>query len=232
MEREIRTCEQMGNNQEAVARLQELRARLESQYQAHDAIQAEVERLKLVSPIDGVVVSPYWRMDRDNKFRDVSSELLQWEGTPLLERNLNTTVEPGVTICSVGDPKKLEAIIVVDQSKKDDVVKGQKVKIMLTERPGELYYGEIKDNVDIERRAMNNVPYQLSTKGGGPIATETTDGGVERPQMESIRVRVELDNDDELMRVGMTAKVKIKAAPKTLLQRLTRLIGQVFNFKL
>ena len=50
--------------------------------------------------------------------------------------------------------------------------------------------------------------------------------------MESIRVRVELDNDDELMRVGMTAKVKIKAAPKTLLQRLTRLIGQVFNFKL
>ena len=79
---------------------------------------------------------------------------------------------------------------------------------------------------------MNNVPYQLSTKGGGPIATETTDGGVERPQMESIRVRVELDNDDELMRVGMTAKVKIKAAPKTLLQRLTRLIGQVFNFKL
>lgn len=50
--------------------------------------------------------------------------------------------------------------------------------------------------------------------------------------MESIRVRVDLDNEDEIMTVGMTAKVKIKAAPKTLLQRLVRLIGEVFNFKL
>ncbi len=231
-EKEIKTCEQLGANQEAVARLHEMQARLTGLNKAYDALQVDVSRLKLVSPIDGIVVSPYWRVDRNTKFHDASSELLQWDGTPLLERNLNMAVEPGVHICSVGDPKKLEAIIVVDQSKKDDVAKGQKVKIKLTERPSELYFGEIKDDVDIERRAMSSVPYQLSTKGGGPIATETGEGGEERPQMESIRVRVDLDNDDELMRVGMTAKVKIKAAPKTLLQRLIRLIGQVFNFKL
>lgn len=231
-ERDIQTCEQLGANQEAVARLQEMRARLVGLNKAKDAVQVDVDRLTLTAPIDGVVVSPYWRMDRDTKFRDASSELLPWDGTPLLKRNLNTTVEPGTHICSVGDPKKLEAIIVVDQSKKDDVAKGQSVKIKLNERPYELYYGEIVDDVDVERRAMTSVPYQLSVKGGGPIATETAEGGAERPQMESIRVRVDLDNEDELMRVGMTAKVKIKAAPKTLLERLIRLIGQVFNFKL
>ncbi len=231
-ERDIQTCEQLGANQEAVARLQEMRARLVGLNKAKDAVQVDVDRLTLTAPIDGVVVSPYWRMDRDNKFHDASSELLPWNGTPLLQRNLNTTVEPGTHVCSVGDPKKLEAIIVVDQSKKDDVAKGQTVKIKLNERPAELYYGEIVADVDVERRAMNSVPYQLSVKGGGPIATETGEGGTERPQMESIRVRVDLDNEDDLMRVGMTAKVKIKAAPKTLLQRLIRLVGQVFNFKL
>lgn len=231
-ERDIETCEQLGNNQEAVARLQEMRARLVGLNKALDAIQTDVDRLTLTAPIDGIVVSPYWRMDRENKFHDASSELLPWDGTPLLKRNLNTTLEAGAHICSIGDPKKLEAIVVVDQSKKDDVAKGQSVKIKLNERPSELYYGVIAADVDVERRAMSSVPYQLSVKGGGPIATETGEGGVERPQMESIRVRVDVDNDDELMRVGMTAKVKIKAAPKTLLQRLVRLIGQVFNFKL
>ena len=231
-QKEIDSCEQLGNRQEAVARLQEMRARLVGLNKAVDAVQVDVDRLKLTAPIDGVVVSPYWRMDRDNKFRGTSSELLPWDGTPLLERNIGADMEPGAHICSVGDPKKLEAIIVVDQSKKDDVAKGQRVKIKLTERPSEIYYGEIKEEMDVERRAMTSVPYQLSAKGGGPIATETAEGGLERPQMDSIRARVDLDNDDELMRVGMTAKVKIKAAPKTLLQRLLRLIGQVFNFKL
>ncbi|MBQ9874956.1 MAG: biotin/lipoyl-binding protein [Thermoguttaceae bacterium] len=230
--RDIRTCEQLGASQEAVARLTEMRARLDGLNKALDSARAEVEQLKLTAPIDGIVVSPYWRMDRDNKFRDASSELLPWDGTPLLERNIGTTLEPGAHICSVGDPKKLEAVIVVDQSKKDDVAMGQKVKIKLNERPAELYYGEIASNGDVERRSMTSVPYQLSTKGGGPIATETAEGGVERPQMDAIRVRVDLDNDDELMRVGMTAKVKIKAAPKTLLQRLVRLVSEVFNFKL
>lgn len=231
-QRDIQTCEQLGNNQEAVARMQEMEARLLGLIKARNAVQVDVDRLKLTAPIDGVVVSPYWRVDRDNKFHDASSELLPWDGTPLLERNLYTTVEPGVHVCSIGDPTKLEAIIVVNQAKKDDVAKGQKVKIKLTQRPAEIFYGEIKDDVDIERRAMASVPYQLSVKGGGPIATETAEGGEERPQMESIRVRVDLDNEDEIMTVGMTAKVKIKAAPKTLLQRLVRLIGEVFNFKL
>ena len=79
---------------------------------------------------------------------------------------------------------------------------------------------------------MSSVPYQLSAKGGGPVATETVEGGLERPQSGSYRVRVDIDNDDELMTVGMTAKCKIKADPQTCWQRLMRLCREVFNFKL
>ncbi|MDO5309253.1 MAG: biotin/lipoyl-binding protein [Planctomycetia bacterium] len=232
VEQDINTCRRLGNNQEAVARLQESMARYEGLRQAIVALQDERSRLTLVSPIDGIVTSPYWRVDRENKYQDASSDLPQWNGVPLLERNLNTTLEPGAHVCSIGDPRKLEAIIVVDQSKINFVQTGQKVKIKLTERPSETYIAEVRSAIDVEGHTMENIPFQLSAKGGGPVATETVEGGQERPQLGAYRVRVDLDNDDLLMRVGMTAKVKIKATPQTLLQRLMRLCREVFNFKL
>lgn len=232
-EREIQMCEQLGANQEAVARLQELRARLVGLRKAILELQAERTQLELRAPIDGVVVSPYWRVDRENKFEDMSSELRQWEGTPLSPRNLNVTLEPGTHVCSVGDPAKLEAIVVVDQSKIDFVEPGGLVKVKLTERPSETLICKVNAVDDVERQKMENAPFQLSVKGGGPIATETVEGGEERPQSASFRVRVDLDSTDEMeIKVGMTAKAKIKARPQTLLQRLIRLAREVFNFKL
>lgn len=232
-EREIQMCEQLGANQEAVARLQELRARLVGLRKAILELQAERTQLELRAPIDGVVVSPYWRVDRENKFEDMSSELRQWEGTPLSPRNLDVTLEPGTHVCSVGDPAKLEAIVVVDQSKIDFVEPGGLVKVKLIERPSETLICKVNAVDDVERQKMENAPFQLSVKGGGPIATETVEGGEERPQSASFRVRVDLDSTDELeIKVGMTAKAKIKARPQTLLQRLIRLAREVFNFKL
>lgn len=232
-EREIQMCEQLGANQEAVARLQELRARLVGLRKAILELQAERTQLELRAPIDGVVVSPYWRVDRENKFEDMSSELRQWEGTPLSPRNLDVTLEPGTHVCSVGDPAKLEAIVVVDQSKIDFVESGGLVKVKLTERPSETLICKVNAVDDVERQKMENAPFQLSVKGGGPIATETVEGGEERPQSASFRVRVDLDSTDEMeIKVGMTAKAKIKARPQTLLQRLIRLAREVFNFKL
>ncbi|MGN0910017.1 MAG: hypothetical protein ACI4NV_01205, partial [Thermoguttaceae bacterium] len=232
---EIDMCRQMGNDQDAVARLQESAARYQGLSRSIEAMQEERKRLTLTAPIDGIVVSPYWRVDREAQTQrpnDFSAALPVWDGTPLLEWNLNTTLEPGVHICSVGDPRKLEAIIVVDQSKINFIQPGQKVKIKLTERPSETLVAEVASHDDVEGTTMESVPYQLSVKGGGPVATETAEGGMERPQSGAYRVRVDLDNDDERMSVGMTAKCKIKATPQTLLQRLMRLCREVFNFKL
>ncbi len=230
--REIQMCEQLGNTQEAVARYGEARERYEGLRKAIEAMQEERKRLTLVAPISGYVVSPYWRIDRESKYQDASSTLPIWEGTPLLERNLNTTLEPGVQVCSVGNPAKLEALVVVDQSKINFIQEGQTVKVKLIERPAETFYATVASTFDIEHTTMTSIPFQLSVKGGGPVSTETIEGGLERPQSGSYRVRVNIDNEDGLMTVGMTAKCKIKATPQTLLQRLLRLCREVFNFKL
>ena len=79
---------------------------------------------------------------------------------------------------------------------------------------------------------MESVPIQLSTKGGGAVPTTSEQGGLEVPQSPSFRVRVDLENNDELIKVGMTGKAKVKVAPQTLVQRFIRLALDVFNFKL
>ncbi|MDO4587153.1 MAG: biotin/lipoyl-binding protein [Planctomycetia bacterium] len=233
-EAEYQTYRDIGNRPEAVARLQEIEEQLETLNNMILTKQQEREQLSLcVRKVEsGIVVSPYWKMDRENKDQTLASQLPEWEGTPLLERNLNTTLAPGTHFCSVGDPRKLEAVIIVDQSKIDFIEKDQKVKIKLEELPAELFYSQVADNIDIEYHRMESVPIQLSTKGGGAVATETVEGGIEKPQSPSYRVRVDLDNEDLRMRVGMTGTAKIKVRPLTITQRLWKLIRDVFNFKL
>ncbi len=233
-EKELEMYSNFGNRGEATARQKEVQARLDGLVNMIKTRQRELDALTLRAPVDGIIVSPNWKMNREQataNTNDISAELKEWEGTPLLPRNLNTTLAPGTQFCSVGDPKKLEAVIVVNQMKVDFIHKGQKVKIKLEERPWDLFYGEVSRSIDIEQYRMESVPIQLSTKGGGAVASETIEGGIERPQMPSYRVRVDLDNDDLVMKVGMTGTAKIKVRPQTIWQRLWRLIGDVFNFK-
>jgi len=71
----------------------------------------DVESLTLRAPMDGVVIAPPWRPHQPMP----DDQLPRWSGTPLEPINLGATLEPGTVICSIGDPKLLEAILIVDQ---------------------------------------------------------------------------------------------------------------------
>ncbi|MDO5554024.1 MAG: biotin/lipoyl-binding protein [Planctomycetia bacterium] len=231
-EKEYEMYSYFGNQQEAIARQKEILARYDALRNMIVTRLHEREQLALRAPVDGIVVSPYWRMDREKKNEDMSSQLPEWEGTPLQSRNLNTTLQPGTMFCAVGNPARMEAIIVVDQSKIDFVHKDQNVRIKMDELPGKTFRSTIFRTIDIEHNRMENVPVQLSTKGGGAVATETVEGGIERPLSPSYRVRVDLDNEDLMLKVGMTGQAKIHVKPQTLWQRFWRLVQDVFNFTL
>ena len=221
-----------GNQPEAVARQKEIKARLEGLEQMIQTRIREREQLQLRAPVDGIVVSPYWKMNREKKHVELNSELPDWEGTPLLARNIDTMLQPGTQFCSVGDPTKLEAVIIVNQSKIEFIKKEQPVKIKVEELPWATFESKVARTIDIEHHKMETVPIQLSTKGGGAVATETSEGGIERPMSPSYRVRVDLENEDQKLRVGMTGQAKINVNPQTLWERLWRLFRDVFNFKL
>ncbi|MCL2622850.1 MAG: efflux RND transporter periplasmic adaptor subunit [Planctomycetaceae bacterium] len=187
----------------------------------------EVNKLRLVSPITGTVIPPEWRPKREQSEQVMLSS---WWGTPLESpKNLGATLEPGTLLCEVGDPKRVEIIVIINQSKIDFILKGQRVELKFEELPAKTFYGEI---TDIEFRKMKSIPTQLSTKGKGEVPTTTSKDGIEEPSSASYRVNVMLENEDRMIKVGMTGRAKIHVAPRSLGFRLWRMIMEVFNFKL
>ena len=219
-------------DERAASQRQELSERMKALSMMIAAREKEWNQLTLTAPVDGVVVSPEWRLEQPVTGDAFSANLPLWHGTPLRPENQGVFLEPGTHFCSIGDPKKLEAVLVVDQSKINFIQKDQTVKIKLEELPGRTLTSSIQQTVDIEHHKMESVPIQLSTKGGGAVPTTSEMGGLEVPQSPSFRVRVDLENDDGMIKVGMTGKAKVKVIPQTLVQRFIRLVLDVFNFKL
>ncbi len=190
----------------------------------------EYNELQLRAPRDGIVVSPPWKPYRE----PVRGQLVSWWGTPLEEKNLGMTFDnaaTGAIFCSVGDPKKLEAVLVVNQSKIDFIKEAQKVELKFDEFPSETFKSTIGKKNLIESSSMDTIPPALSTRGKGEVPTTTKDG-VEVPSSPSHRDLVPLNNDDERFVVGMTGSAKVHVDPQSLLQRGIRLFNETFTFKL
>ena len=187
----------------------------------------DVESLILRAPLSGVVVSPPWR-----SFQSLPHDQLpRWWGSPLEPRNLNATLESGTVVCSVGDPRFLEAILIIDQSRIAFIQLNQRVELKLHEFPDQTFFGEV---VEIEKQKVTSLEPQLSTSAGGEVPTtrSQTDGS-EEPNRASYRVRMFLDNKPDLsIRVGMTGVCKIHVDPQTLGQRLWFKVNETFNFRL
>ena len=131
--------------------------------------------------------------------------------------------------CLVGDPHKMEALLVVDQEEIEYLKQGQAVEVKLDELPAETLTGEI---AEIGAEPLTVSPRHLSNKAGGELATKTDESGVERPLNTSYQVRVPLDDPEDLLRIGLRGRGRIRTEPQTLGHRLWRYITQTFNFRL
>jgi len=204
----------MGPLQQSIAMEREL---LQNKYR-------DVESLVLRAPIDGVVISPPWRAHQPLP----DDQLPQWSGTPLAPINIGATLEPGTVICSIGDPKLLEAVLIVDQARTPFLRQNQRVELKLHEFPRRTLVGEIDE---IERQSVSALPIQLSTSAGGEVPTTTRADGSEEPIRAMYRVRMLLDNTPDMsIRVGMTGIGKIHVEQQTLGYRLWLFINETFNF--
>jgi hypothetical protein len=117
----------------------------------------------------------------------------------------------------------------VDQSEINFIKEGQEVEILLKELPDQILSGSIKHIAPGEMRFS---PQGLSNKAGGELATVTDETGHERPISTSYEARVPLEDQDGLLRLGLTGTGKIHAGWQSLGQRFWRYITQTFRFKL
>lgn len=183
------------------------------------------QRLRLVAPVAGTVLPPPWTEAPE----DPAGQLPTWSGTPLDPRNLGATLPVDVLFCQVGDPRKMEAILVIDQADIPFVKVGQKVEVKLDELPHDVFESEI---TEVSPDVLKISSKRLSTKAGGELATKTDAAGVERPMNPSYQARVPLDDTAGLLRLGLRGRAKIHAPWQTLAQRVWRLATRTFNFRL
>ncbi|MGC4002628.1 MAG: hemolysin D [Pirellulales bacterium] len=184
----------------------------------------DYDRLTLRAPISGTIIIPpvVPRKQDDNV-------LSQWTGTPLDRGNIDALLERGTLFCRIGEPKKLEAVLVVDQGDVDFVRRDQRVEIKLDALPGETLKTALSD-VSPER--LSESSKQLAVKAGGELETKTDENGVERPISTVYQAKADLTDESGTLLPGMRGRARIHAEPQTLARRTWRYIQQTFHFRM
>lgn len=184
------------------------------------------QRLRLLAPAAGIILPPPFTPRHD----DPEDKLPGWSGTPLDPENLGAQLEQGVLFCQVGDPQKLEAVLVVDQADRNIIREGQRVDIKIEGYASTTVHSEIKEIAASELKAS---PRRLSTKYGGELPTKTDpQTALEKPMSTSYQARVPFDDPDRQFCLGLRGQARIHTDWIPLGTRLWRLINHVFKFKL
>jgi putative peptide zinc metalloprotease protein len=186
-----------------------------------DERRRDLAQFQLTAPRSGVVLAP----PRRQAMRDEPA-LSSWSGTPLDARNEGVFLAQGDVLCEIGDPRRLEAVLVVDQADVGLLRRGQSVQAVLDARPWRRLRGEIRE---IARQHLDITPESLSIQAGGGIASRIDDRGIERPISASYTVRIPLDGPAELLVPGMRGTAKIRTGSKTIASRAWRAVCRTFQ---
>lgn len=207
------------------ARISEARAGLEDAERQLKKSEDDRDKLRLVAPRNGTVLPPTLVPNQT-----ADGQLPTWSGSPLDEENLGATLMMVTKLCEIGNPRWLEARLVIDQGDVDLVERGQRVEVMLAQSADFVYVSEVER---IAEKDLKTSPVHLSSLNGGELPTKMDDSGVPRPMGQVFEAIVPLPEDQyELMRIGLVGKAKITTAPRTLGERLYRYLSRTFNFEL
>jgi putative peptide zinc metalloprotease protein len=136
-------------------------------------------------------------------------------------------LEAGVLVCLLGDPNRLEAVLMIDQADAPRVKVGDEVQIVLDQWAGEKLTGVIKEIAALDLKLL---PRELA--GSGAVVTQPDAAGVERPVDTLYRARVELTGAPPRMTIGAQGTAKIAAGSETIGARIAEYLQRTFRFEL
>ena len=174
-------------------------------------ISEQLDSLTLSAPCDGMVI-----------------------GVPS-RSTIGQYVKPGKPFLEIGDPKKLEAHMILDQGDVDLINSRDAhnkptawVKIYGTsEKTFKSYVAEAA------QRNQEEIPPELSNTAGGEIATKQDQKtGQSKPLTAVFEVIIPIDNSQSLLQPGLRGFAKIDAGHSTLAWWLWRMVTKTFHFTL
>jgi multidrug resistance efflux pump len=97
--------------------------------------EAQLAKLTVVAPCDGVVIAPQERHRHPSQRRDWEM-LPTWSGSPLDLQNCDCFLDAGTHLLSVAPEDRHEAILRIDEPDRHDFTVGQDVRIEVDHLPG------------------------------------------------------------------------------------------------
>ncbi|HEX3998444.1 MAG TPA: biotin/lipoyl-binding protein [Pirellulales bacterium] len=192
--------------------------------------QSDIDHLQLIAPADGWIIPTPDIPPPPAEEADEQTKLASWSGSPMDRKNRGATLKQGTPFCQIGNPKQMEAALVIDQSDIDLVAPGGKVVVKLDELPGDVFYSKVSK---ISQTPMSFVPRELSHKSGGDVQTKTDANNVERSATPSYEALAPIDDGNQVLVVGLRGRAKITASRwLSLGSRAWRAFSQTFHFKL
>src|SRR4029079_9203453 len=124
----------------------------------------------------------------------------------------------GTRYCQIGDPRRLEARLMIDQADAQFVYPGQNVKMIMAQAAGYVYVSQVES---ISPDEVKVSPTHLASTNKGDLPTQMTPSGESKPQNPVFDVKVPLPERDphSLLRVGLVGRAKIRTDPRTLWDR-------------
>jgi putative peptide zinc metalloprotease protein len=184
--------------------------------------QIDQQRLELKSPLAGSVLPPH-RLEP----RAAAGDLPGWSGTPLDADNLGCWLDTGTMFCMIGDPGRLEATAIIDQSDVEFVTSGQRVGLQFDLTDGRILWGTVRE---IARLDLKVAPATLVERED--LAVKRDESGAPRPVAAMYEARIELDDPGRELLYGAPGRAKVYVAPRSLGSRLAQYLERTFRFRL
>ena len=180
----------------------------------------EAQRLTLSAPADGVVI-PAPRIAAD---QPAGGRLPAWSGSVLDESNRGAQVEPGTLVCLVGDPQRLTAVLLVDDTDVKRLRPGQTVRMRIDQLPGQVIEGEV---VDVARHDARGADSALGRPGRSrPLWAGIVPPGETAPLYQA---RVRFESPGQPLVIGGRGEAKVAAERITLARRIFRYLAHTFR---
>jgi putative peptide zinc metalloprotease protein len=185
----------------------------------------ELDRLLITAPATGLLIPPPSRKEPSADKRTLAA----WSGRPLDLHNVGAHLEASTLIGRIAQPGRWEAILAIGQDEMDYVRAGQRVDLLLNSLPGWKFTGRIEH---VAEQEMQAVSARLTARGGGDLATRTTDEGIEKPLDVVYQASVPLDDPSGRIVAGAAGRAKIHAGYQTLAGRIWRALCRTFRFEM
>jgi hypothetical protein len=207
---------------------------IELQKVIRELVKLNVQRV-IRSPVSGTLVAAR-RIPEQPRNELEEMKLAAWHGTPLDPVNAGCSLEPGQEVVSIAPSKKLQAVLYIDQTDREELPASMDVQIKLDHLADTTWMTKI---TQVSLKGEVVAPEALTTRFGGSLATKPGQGGQEQLASTYYRAIAELHfdypaskPDAVLMRPGMRGHARFMVSDRTLFEWGKLYFYETFRFRL